>query len=84
MTWPGLHVRVLHHAVNRGKGAAIRTALEAATGDFIVIQDADLEYEPNDLVRLIRPLADGTGRGGLRRAVACTRRRRSCGWATSS
>jgi glycosyltransferase involved in cell wall biosynthesis len=53
-------VRVLHHAVNRGKGAAIRTALDAATGDLVVIQDADLEYDPNDLVRLIAPLADGT------------------------
>jgi glycosyltransferase involved in cell wall biosynthesis len=54
------NVRVLHHAVNRGKGAAIRTALDAATGDMVVIQDADLEYDPNDLVRLAVPLADGT------------------------
>jgi glycosyltransferase involved in cell wall biosynthesis len=54
------NVRVLHHAVNRGKGAAIRTALDAATGDMVVIQDADLEYDPNDLVRLTAPLADGT------------------------
>jgi glycosyltransferase involved in cell wall biosynthesis len=53
------NVRVLHHAVNRGKGAAIRTALDAATGDMVVIQDADLEYDPNDLVRLMEPLADG-------------------------
>jgi glycosyltransferase involved in cell wall biosynthesis len=53
-------VRVLHHAVNRGKGAAIRTALDAATGDMVVIQDADLEYDPNDLVQLMAPLADGT------------------------
>jgi glycosyltransferase involved in cell wall biosynthesis len=54
------NVRVLHHKVNRGKGAAIRTALDAATGDMVVIQDADLEYDPNDLVRLMVPLADGT------------------------
>jgi dolichol-phosphate mannosyltransferase len=54
------NVRVLHHSVNRGKGAAIRTALDAATGDMVVIQDADLEYDPNDLVRLMAPLADGT------------------------
>jgi glycosyltransferase involved in cell wall biosynthesis len=52
-------VRILHHAVNRGKGAAIRTALEAATGDVVVIQDADLEYDPTDLSRLIVPLARG-------------------------
>ena len=54
------NVRVLHHGVNRGKGAAIRTALDAATGDMVVIQDADLEYDPNDLVPLMAPLADGT------------------------
>jgi len=53
-------VRVLHHPVNRGKGAAIRTALDAATGDLIVIQDADLEYDPNDLIQLIAPLVGGT------------------------
>ena len=60
MTSRSSNVRVLHHAVNRGKGAAIRTALDAATGDMVVIQDADLEYDPNDLVRLTAPLADGT------------------------
>ncbi len=52
-------IKVIHHPVNRGKGAAIRTALEAATGDAVVIQDADLEYDPNDFVRLIAPLAEG-------------------------
>lgn len=52
-------VRVLHHAVNRGKGAAIRTGLEAATGDLVVIQDADLEYDPCDLERLVGPLIQG-------------------------
>lgn len=50
-------VRVIHHPVNRGKGAAICTALEAATGDVIVIQDADFEYDPQDLPRLLEPLA---------------------------
>lgn len=52
-------VRVIHHPTNRGKGAAIRTALEAATGDVIVIQDADFEYDPQDLPRLLAPLAAG-------------------------
>lgn len=50
-------VRVIHHPTNRGKGAAIRTALEAATGELIVIQDADFEYDPQDLPCLLAPLA---------------------------
>lgn len=50
-------VHVIHHPTNRGKGAAIRTALEAATGDVIVIQDADFEYDPQDLPCLLAPLA---------------------------
>ena len=52
-------VRVIHHSTNCGKGAAIRTALEAATGEVIVIQDADFEYDPQDLPRLLAPLAAG-------------------------
>ena len=52
-------VAVIHHPVNRGKGAAIRTGLEAAAGDVIVIQDADLEYDPSDFTRLIAPIAGG-------------------------
>ena len=47
------------HEKNRGKGAAIRTALERATGDVVVIQDADLEYDPEDLIRLLGPMEDG-------------------------
>jgi dolichol-phosphate mannosyltransferase len=46
-------VRVVRHERNRGKGAALRTALQHATGDFVVPQDADLEYEPADLKRLM-------------------------------
>jgi glycosyltransferase involved in cell wall biosynthesis len=53
-------VRALRHETNRGKGAAVRTALAAATGDAVVIQDADLEYFPEDFPRLLAPLADGT------------------------
>lgn len=52
-------VRVVHHPANQGKGAAICTALAAATGEVIVIQDADLEYEPNDFVRMMAPIAAG-------------------------
>jgi glycosyltransferase involved in cell wall biosynthesis len=54
---PGL--RVLSHERNRGKGAAVRTAIGASRGDVVVIQDADLEYDPQDIPRLIAPILDG-------------------------
>lgn len=54
------NVRVLYHPENRGKGAAIITAIEAAGGDFVVVQDADLEYDPRELALLVRPMLDGT------------------------
>lgn len=56
--WPA-NVRVLKHERNRGKGAAVRTALEAARGEFAAIFDADLEYDPNDLGNLMPPLVTG-------------------------
>jgi len=62
VTLDGLDVaglRILRHPVNRGKGAAVRTALDAATGDAVVIQDADLEYFPEDFPALLAPLAAG-------------------------
>jgi glycosyltransferase involved in cell wall biosynthesis len=52
-------VRVIHHPVNHGKGAAICTALSQATGEVVVIQDADFEYDPNDFTRLLAPIAEG-------------------------
>jgi glycosyltransferase involved in cell wall biosynthesis len=51
-------IRVLHHVRNRGKGAALRTGIAQATGRFIAVQDADLEYSPSDLKRLIVPLLE--------------------------
>lgn len=57
------HARVKHvlirHELNRGKGAAVRTGLKHVTGDFVVIQDADLEYDPADYKILIAPLVAG-------------------------
>lgn len=50
---------IVYHPENRGKGAAIRTALAAATGDVVVIQDADLEYDPADFPALLGPIARG-------------------------
>lgn len=50
------NLKVLHHKRNLGKGAALRTGLEHATGDYVVIQDADLEYDPQDLVKLFTPI----------------------------
>ncbi len=55
---PGAGVKVVSHPFNRGKGAALRTALEHATGDIILIQDADLEYDPSDYPNLLRPILD--------------------------
>ncbi|HOK48100.1 MAG TPA: glycosyltransferase family 2 protein, partial [Bryobacteraceae bacterium] len=52
-------IRLFRHEVNMGKGAAVRTAIKQASGDFCIIQDADLEYDPNEYPRLLKPLLDG-------------------------
>jgi glycosyltransferase involved in cell wall biosynthesis len=70
-------VRVILHEKNQGKGAAVCTGIQAAKGDVILIQDADLEYSPNDYPALLQPLIDGIADvvygsrflGGPRRAV---------------
>lgn len=51
--------RILKHAHNQGKGAALRTAFSDVTGDIIIIQDADLEYDPQDYPQLLAPILDG-------------------------
>lgn len=55
----GLVDRVVHQPRNRGKGAAIRTALSASTGNVVIVQDADLEYDPADWPALLQPIIEG-------------------------
>src|SRR3989338_5459140 len=55
----GDRVKVILHEKNTGKGGAIRTALSAARGDIVMLQDADLEYDPREIAALIKPIQDG-------------------------
>src|SRR5207248_5089307 len=55
-------ILLVRHTDNQGKGMAIRSALRVATGDVIVVQDADLEYSPDDIPRLVEPIARGEAR----------------------
>jgi len=52
-------IRVILHDKNQGKGAAVRTGIAAAAGDVVLIQDADLEYDPRDYPELLRPIEEG-------------------------
>ena len=57
--FPGTSFVIRHKPVNRGKGAALRDGFALATGDAVLVQDADLEYDPADYVKLLRPMTDG-------------------------
>jgi glycosyltransferase involved in cell wall biosynthesis len=52
-------IRLFRHEVNQGKGAAVRTAIQKAQGDFTIVQDADLEYDPNEYPKLLKPMLEG-------------------------
>lgn len=57
--YPNLPIRYFKHEFNQGKGAAIHTGIKQATGDFIIVQDADLEYDPQEFNVLLKPILDG-------------------------
>jgi glycosyltransferase involved in cell wall biosynthesis len=56
---PEIKVKYVAHAFNQGKGAAIRTGIGQSTGEYVIIQDADLEYDPNEYNILLQPMVDG-------------------------
>ncbi|HTB51156.1 MAG TPA: glycosyltransferase family 2 protein [Ferruginibacter sp.] len=58
-TNPGLNIQYFKHEINKGKGAALHTGITKATGDYVIIQDADLEYDPEEFNDLLKPVVNG-------------------------
>lgn len=56
---PGLNIQYLKHEINKGKGAALHTGISNATGEYLIIQDADLEYDPQEYNELLKPVVNG-------------------------
>jgi glycosyltransferase involved in cell wall biosynthesis len=57
--FPGTSFQIVHKPVNQGKGAALRDGFKLATGELVIVQDADLEYDPQDYLKLLQPIMDG-------------------------